>query len=327
MITVKLSLPPFPIIRQTPGQRGVWGECRFFCNTDIDQCDYWFVLESLNRKKERARCPGENIVFIACEPPTLRIYKSEFLHQFAAVITSDTKIDHPRPIFRQSGLPWHVGRRQKEHVNLSFSKDYDELAAITDIPKTKLISVISSSKVDSVGHRQRLAFARRLKEHFGDRIDLFGRGLNEIEDKWDALADYRYHVALENSSVDHYWTEKIADAFLAGCHPLYYGAPNITEYFPDGALTPIDIERPEQAIAAIEACLAQDRYAASRPLIWESRKRVLDRYNLFALMADYIASDQARAPGKTAKPVRVTMRKEPSDSNLLYRLKTKFFRR
>lgn len=327
MITVKLSHPPFPIIRQTPGQQGVWGECRFFCNTNIDRCDYWFVLESLNGKKERVCCPRENTIFIVCEPPTLRTYKSEFLRQFAAVITSDIHVDHPNPIFRQSGLPWHVGRRQKEHVNISFSKDYDELAAMTDIPKTKLISVISSAKVDSAGHRQRLEFVRRLKAHFGDRIDLFGRGLNEIEDKWDALAGYRYHVALENSAVNHYWTEKIADAFLAGCHPIYYGAPNITEYFPAGSLTPIDIGQPDQAVAAIEECLARNRYEDSEQLIWEARKNVLDRYNLFALMADYIASDQARAPDKTAKPVRVTMRKEPSDSNLLYRLKTKFFRR
>ena len=322
MIDIKLSLPPWPIIRQTPGKKGVWGECRFFCsNTGIDRCDYWFVLEGLGKKKETTVCPKANTVFIAHEPPTLKTYKSEFLHQFAAVITSDVKIDHPNPIFQHSGLPWHVGRKQKDHVNIEFSRDYDELKAITSIPKTKLLSVITSSKMMSEGHRRRLEFAKRLKTHFGDKIDLFGRGLDEVEDKWDALADYRYHVAMENSAVDHYWTEKLADAFLAGCHPIYYGCPNVTDYFPSGSLTSIDINNPEKAIAVIEACIEQNRYKSSKQKIWEAREKVLDTYNLFALIADYVAKAERVMPCQTQPYVKVTIRKEPSESNLIYRLK------
>ena len=328
MIDIKLSLPPWPIIRQTPGQKGVWGECRFFCsNTGVDRCDYWFVLEGLGKKKETTVCPKANTVFIAHEPPTLKTYKSEFLRQFAAVITSDVKIDHPNRIFQHSGLPWHVGRKQKDHVNIGFSKDYDELKAMTSIPKTKLLSVITSSKMMSEGHRRRLEFAKRLKTHFGDKIDLFGRGLGEVEDKWDALADYRYHVAMENSAVDHYWTEKLADAFLAGCHPIYYGCPNVTDYFPPGSLTSIDINNPEKAIAVIEGCIEQNRYESSKQKIWEAREKILDTYNLFALIADYVAKAERVMPCQTRPHVKVTIRKEPSESNLIYRLKKMLQRR
>jgi hypothetical protein len=326
MITVKISTSPWPITRQTPGGKGVWGECRFFCNTDIDRCDYWFVLEGPGRKKETAVCPKENTVFVAHEPPTLRTYRSDFLQQFAAVITSDARIDHPNPVLQQSGLPWHVGRRQKGHVNMGFTKDYDELKAITTIPKTKMISVVSSSKDMTEGHRQRVAFALRLKSHFGDKIDLFGRGLNEIEDKWDALADYRYHVAIENSEVNHYWTEKISDAFLAGCHPIYHGCPNIAAYFSPGSFTMININEPEKAIDTIESCIAQDRYTSSRQWIWQSRGKVLDQYNLFPMIANYIAKDLQRSATETRKPVRVTIRKEQSESNLIYKFKKKILR-
>ena len=326
MITVKISTSPWPITRQTPGGKGVWGECIFFCNTDIDRCDYWFVLEGPGRKKETAVCPKENTVFVAHEPPTLRTYRSDFLQQFAAVITSDARIDHPNPVLQQSGLPWHVGRRQKGHVNMGFTKDYDELKAITSIDKTKMISVVSSSKAMTEGHRQRVDFALRLKSHFGDKIDLFGRGLNEIEDKWDALADYRYHVAIENSEVNHYWTEKISDAFLAGCHPIYHGCPNIAQYFSPDSFTVININEPEKAIATIESCIEQDRYASSRQWIWESRERVLDQYNLFPMIADYIAKDMQRWATETRKPVRVTIRKEQSESNLIYKFKKKILR-
>jgi hypothetical protein len=47
MIDVKLTLPSWPIIRQTPGQKGIWNNCRFFCNTSVKCCDYWFVLEGV----------------------------------------------------------------------------------------------------------------------------------------------------------------------------------------------------------------------------------------------------------------------------------------
>lgn len=327
MINVKLSMPAWPIIRQTPGKQGIWNDCRFFCNTEVDSCDYWFVLEGLNSKKEQAICPQNHAILITCEPPTLKTYKSEFVRQFATVITCHTNIDHPHPVFQQQALPWHIGRRQQDHINVQFSKDYDELKAMTAIPKTKLLSVISSSKIMSEGHRNRFDFAQRLKTRFGDKIDLFGRGLNEIEDKWDALADYKYHVALENSAVADYWTEKLSDAFLAGCHPIYYGCPNITEYFSQGALTPIDIGDEEKAIALIEKCLTENRYESSQGLIWEAREKVLDRYNLFALIADYIAKDRQRAGGQSERPVKMTIRKEPADSNLIYRLKKNLLRR
>lgn len=326
MITVKLSHPPWPILRQTPGQKGLWRDCRFFCNTHVERCDYWFVLEGLGVRKEQSVCPKDHTILITCEPPTLKTYKSEYLHQFAAVITCHPNIDHPRPIFQQQALPWHVGRRQKDHVNVEFSKDYDELKAMTSIPKTKILSVISSSKIMSEGHRKRLDFAKQLKRHFGDKVDLFGRDLNEIEDKWDALADYQYHVALENSAVNDYWTEKLSDAFLAACHPIYYGCPNINRYFDPASLTPIDLDHPEKAIAVIESCIEQKKYESSEQKIWDSREKVLEQYNLFALIADYIEKDQRRTGDRPRPPVNITIKKEPSDSNLMYRFRKIFLR-
>jgi hypothetical protein len=326
MINVKLTLPPWPIARQTPGQSSIWNNCRFFCNTDTERCDYWFVLEGLDRKKDTTLCPKGHTVLITCEPPTLKTYKTDFLRQFATVITCHSKLDHPNPVLQQPGLPWHIGRRQRDHLNVSFSNDYDQLKAMKPISKTKLISVITSSKLLSDGHRKRYEFAKLLKTHFGEKLDLFGRGLNEIEDKWDALAPYRYHVAIENSAVNDYWTEKLADAFLAGCHPIYYGCPNIGRYFDLSSLTPIDINHPEKAIAIIEACIAKNQYEASKDLIWGARTMVLDRYNLFALIADYIETRMCQSSDTPPPFVKTTIRKEPSDSNLLYRLKTKLRR-
>ena len=302
MTTVKLTYPDWPIARQTPLQQGIWGDYIFILNQEKKECDYWVVFEGLSQG-ESAYCPKENTILITAEPPTLKQYRPAFLDQFATVIACRADLNHPGIIIDQPGLPWHVGRRQKDHVNLSWSKDYDELSAITQYEKRKELSVISSTKAFSDGHRLRLAFVSALQNHFGDRIDVFGRGIKEIGDKWDALAPYRYHLAIENCAVNDYWTEKISDPFLAGCYPIYYGCPNIEKYFPGKSLTKIDLQQPEQAIAIIEECLARKRYEESRQEIQEARDAVLNRYNLFPMLASHLEklAQQDRGTGKRVK--------------------------
>jgi len=253
MIEVKLSTanPEWPIARQTPGEKGIWGNCHFFVNQKVEHCDFWVVYEGLS-KPEKATCPKQNTILITGEPPTVKKYKPSFLNQFATIITCQRDVRRRGVIYTQQMQPWTVGRHQKQHVNIYWNKNYDELKTITHFEKTKLISVISSDKSFTQGHRERLEFVRKLAQHFGSKLDIFGRGINEIEDKWDAIAPYKYHVALENTSYQDYWTEKLGDTFLAGSYPLYYGCPNIFDYFPKTALTCIDINKPQRAITKIE---------------------------------------------------------------------------
>jgi alpha(1,3/1,4) fucosyltransferase len=53
------------------------------------------------------------------------------------------------------------------------------------------------------------------------------------ESKSETLSKYRFCIAYENvSGVNGYITEKLFDAFIAGCVPVYFGAPNITAHVP-----------------------------------------------------------------------------------------------
>ena len=56
---------------------------------------------------------------------------------------------------------------------------------------------------------------------------------------------------MENAVIPDYWTEKIADCFLAWTLPIYYGCPNLEDYFPEKSFIRIDIEKPEEAIDSI----------------------------------------------------------------------------
>jgi hypothetical protein len=240
------------------------------------------------------------------------------VNQFGAIITFRRDIEHTHLFINQPGLPWHVGRKHRNHVTLSFPKDYDELMSIRSFQKDKLISVISSAKTASPGHRRRLKFVHLLKEHFGDGIDVFGRGMREIEDKWDALAGYKYHVALENSALEDYWTEKLGDAYLAGCYPIYYGCPNITNYFDASSLTKIDIMHPENALAMIETCIKESRYEQSKHLIQEARNAVLNRYNLFPMICEHVNNHQPEWDTTEYKKIKIT--KESSQLSFWSRL-------
>lgn len=57
-------------------------------------------------------------------------------------------------------------------------------------------------------------------------------GLPEgVEDKISFLSGYKFALATENRSYAGYTTEKITDAFAAGCIPVYWGDPDIGKVF------------------------------------------------------------------------------------------------
>lgn len=241
-------------------------------------------------------------------PAFLKVCPSDrpgFTAQFARVLTCQRGLRHAGAILRQQGLPWMVGCRYAQETGLwsgDYTKDYDELKALAPVPKARQLSVISSDKAQTPGHRRRLDFAARLREHFGDGIDVYGRGLRPFGDKWDVLTPYKYHVVLENGEYPDYWTEKLSDALLAGAYPFYAGCPNIGDYFPDGVLTLLDLDDPVGAIQAIERGMAGDRFEATEGDRRAAAARLLDEYNLFPTLEKLILDTRRETP---ARPVRL----------------------
>ncbi len=319
MLQVKLTTTSadWPLQRQTPGESGVWGNCQFLINQEVESCDCWVVYDDLPECQETT-CPPQNTILITAEPPSVKSYARNFTRQFGTIVTCNRQIRAPRVIYSQSSLPWHVGRRSRAHQNISFSKNYDELAAMQSFEKKRLISVITSDKKFTRGHRQRLELVNRLKQHFGAQLDVFGRGINEIEDKWDAIAGYRYHIALENCSYPDYWTEKLSDAYLAGALPIYFGCPNVKEYFPERSVIPISSDF-SQAAAVIEKTLKEDPYQDLVPEIMQARRLVLDTYNLFPRLHALINQVAAAGEGKR----QVTLKPASEYTSALDRIRVK----
>ncbi|MCK4517422.1 hypothetical protein KAT92_01490 [Candidatus Babeliales bacterium] len=282
MINIKVSTvaPEWDWIRQTPKNDGVWENCRFVFDQQTKTCDYWIVYENI-LQQETALCPAQNKILLTGEPKSIKTYHPKFLAQFDMIISCHTNLKHPNVLVSHPSLPWMIGYQPPEKT---FTKSYTELTKNEKPTKTKLISVICSNKTHTRGHRKRLDFVKKLQEHFGDYIDFYGRGFIPIQDKWDAIAPYKYHIALENSAYNHYWTEKLTDAFLADSYPIYYGCPNIKDYFPADSLTKIDINKPEESFLVIEQVIKNNSYEKSIATQKQAKDLVLNKYNFFPRM-------------------------------------------
>lgn len=284
MITVKLSTPLFGmprevlanVLKQTPACSGRWESVQFYANTDIESCDFYIVFEGLE-KKEKILCSPQNTIFVAAEPSSLKRYDESFLAQFATIITCQRGIRHGNICYNQPGHTWFIKR------------NYDELMQIASVQKSKLLSIVTSNKQESAGHRKRYEFCMKLKEYFGDAADLYGRGINEFEDKWDVLAPYKYSVAIENYIEPDWVTEKIGDCFLAHTFPFYYGAPNISKYYREESFVNIDIDNFELSSRKIEKVITEEfHYENSLPALLDSKIKYLNNISLVPMLHNFI---------------------------------------
>jgi len=294
MMKVKLSMAgDWPLKRQTPQSNGIWGDYNFFLNENIKECDYWVIFGGL-KEQDKTICSKKNIIFIATEPKNIKKYNTNFLKQFGTIITSASNVRHKNIIHNQHADPWMIGAEYDEKTNTwnNFSKNYDNLKDLESVKKEKIISLISSNKNSTKEHRQRLKFVNELKKHFGDKIDIFGNGINNFKDKWDIIAPYKYHIVLENCFYKDHFSEKLSDTFLAETYPIYYGCPNIYGYFSKNSLTTIDIKKPKEAIKVIETVIKNNTYEESKKDILEAKNLILNKYNFFPTIVDFIKKNK-----------------------------------
>lgn len=300
-------------LRRFPGRVPSFSRCDFIFDPAARDYDWLVVYDDLARQNpvELLACPPAHTLLLTGEPSSITVYGRAFLRQFGHVLTGQEPwaLRHPRAIRRQAGLLWYYGGKQNRGA-------FDTLVTATPPSKTKALSTVCSAKaMKHTLHGLRLDFTRRLKSDL-PVLDVFGYGMGELRDKADALDPYKYHLAIENHSSEHHWTEKLADAFLGHCLPLYFGCTNLDDYFPRDSYIRIDIRDYAQARAEIERIVASDEYERRLPAIIEARRRVLHDYATFPQLARLIeerhdpAAPRAR-PGKILRGRRIIRIRNP----------------
>jgi len=284
-------------LRQTPGGSGTWGNIEFHVNRTEIPCDLFIML---NRNMKPVRLPNNPEVWCILQEPPI----SNFPWMFDGHRVFDRVFGpvsfrtgrNERYTRTHGALPWHI------------DKSYDELKGLPVPDKTNTLSCITSNKTIFPGHRDRMDFIARLQKS-DIEIDLYGRGFNPIDDKFDALYPYKYSLVIENYSGADYWTEKIADCFLSWTMPIYYGCTNISDYFPEGSFIELNI-MDKNIINKIKTVLKEDPYHRAIDAIAESRNRILNDYQLFPYIANRvkkISPGPARNKQRLLKPYRTTV--------------------
>jgi hypothetical protein len=286
------SIDHLPLQRQFPAESNcAWGDYEFTWDRNSDY-DYVVVVDDVGAKVN-VDCSKENIILFTGEPPFVKIYPDKFLNQFGAVFTCQKQIlKHHNAYRSMPPLPWMTGcdLKANSHTSENEGMTYDDFQKFDNQARLDKICLITSNKKLSKGHRQRVDFALKLKQAMPRQVDIYGNGFRNIPDKFDVQSKYKYSVVIENSSYPDYWTEKLADTYLAGSYPIYFGCPNINDYFTNDELSLIDIKDFDAAVATIKKIIDVHKYDHSIEALQNAKRKVLNKYNMFAVIADKLNS-------------------------------------
>jgi hypothetical protein len=134
-------------------------------------------------------------------------------------------------------------------------------------PKTELVSIIASVKRSATGHQLRHEVTR-----YYPLVHAYGNAYQPVPFKSEALAQYRYSVAIENSQVDTMFTEKIIDCFLTGTIPIYWGTRKIAEHF--NTLGVLQFETLDE-LNTIMAAICPEDYASRLDAVKDNFERAM----------------------------------------------------
>jgi len=255
------------LLRQLPEE--AYSGFRFTVDEEVD-CDALVVIDYAKRDIT-VNCNPQNVWLWNMEPPDeeWEWLRKGYKH-YSKIVTIDQRLQHPKIIKHQLAIPWQINRTYDQLANNSFFGD-----------KHKELSFITSSYAARKGHRNRLKFLDQITGKID--FDLWGRGFKNMDDKTDGLRPYKYSIVVENSRYQDYFSEKIADAFLCGCIPFYYGCTNIGEYFPKNSFISIDINKPREAIAVIKEAIENNEWEKRKTVIEQVRRTLLNEYQFFAV--------------------------------------------
>lgn len=255
--------------------------------------------------------PKERRILFITEPREYVEYNADYLEQFGVIFSPYELPDYDgRCIVTNACLGWWTGSVcDKGLPCFSSLRDTENFSAPV---KTKVISAINSASSSFSGHKKRLGFICKLMDYFKERIDFYGRGIHPVNDKLQAILDYKYIIAIENSSSKYYWTEKLTDVWVGWGIPIYYGDPSILDQLPNskGIEVLSSIDDFDAAISRIETILKVNDYDSRLDAIKECRTWAIKNGNPFEKASWFIKTVSLPAMRLLSQPQIIHKRKE-----------------
>lgn len=218
-------------------------EFNFYLVNNLKEAE---VIVFINTIAPEVALPNQKVILFFHEPKT-------YSHLYQSIIPQDflgqrdiTLVSHIDPSHFISGefflLPdariTHI--KSIPYVHFHHMATEDDLMAIPE-EKTKSICSVVSGFNGVPGYEDRRIFLEQFSKALPE-FDLYGRYGKTIREipsyrgysavKFKTIANYKYNLVIENSNEDWYISEKIFDALMCGCMPIYYGTNKIFDLIP-----------------------------------------------------------------------------------------------
>lgn len=162
----------------------------------------------------------------------------------------------------------------------------EDRAKVDPSTKTFSVSMLVGTKNWGQGHRYRSAIYQRQTDiktvpytfyrsiKTGSIPEITTNPLFVWDSKYELFRSYQFSVAIENSKQMNYFTEKVIDCFLTKTVPIYWGCPNIGEYFFTEGMIILQTATVEEFLEKVSA-LTPETYAEMMPMIEQNYQRAL----------------------------------------------------
>lgn len=252
-----------------------------FCVSDLSVADVIVCWDSFP-KSLMSNLNDKIFILIGAEPPHINSTNFNNLGSFDYIFNY--------PPYSTDFLPaiWWLNKNYKELKQLDYNKN-------------KSFSCVVSNK-----WRKRTNFVKFVSKEVPN-LDVWGRWIYSNSDsdfissesykgqlngdsgplcKAQGLIDYEYSLCLENCSINNYWTEKIVDSLLCWSMPIYYGAKNIYDYFPEDSLYQISMDK--KSAKDIANIVKNSPSSKQIKAITHARNKILDEYNIWTVIYNLI---------------------------------------
>jgi hypothetical protein len=287
----------------------------------IDFCDFWpgfsktdnFFTRLLGRRFEVAICDRPDLLIYSDKGHTHRLHTCRKLFWTAESVHADfSQCDYALTTFfeedpRHERLPYYVVHTDGDPTPLL--RDPAEAPRLA--PGREKFCAFIARNGNPRRTRRRLDMCRRLSRL--RPVDGGGTVLNTIggpippgtEAKLQFLRNYRFNLCFENRAFDGYTTEKLTDAYRAGCVPLYWGNPLVTRDFNPRAFLNLHDFSDDEAFVARIGALDRDEAARtgvlSEPLFHDNQPNDFYRMERYLDFFERIAADTSAPVSKSKR--------------------------
>jgi hypothetical protein len=211
-------------------QLSAQGNCSWFDSTKLTAPRHNTILhcDELNTTPT-----NEVSIFLSIEPEAIikaTAWLIEHYRHFKYILTYNEDIlrECPNAVKYIYGTTWI---KEDDYNNIDIS-----------LKKFKISKVLGYKNWTS-GHNLRHEIYRRQQEFTEFPLDIYrgnhGPRLEDIsnnlllpeDNKLNLFKEFQFSIVIENSQQPNYFTEKLIDCLITKTIPIYWGCPNISEYF------------------------------------------------------------------------------------------------